>query len=96
MSWLHIGRQSPCAPRLDAVLARNLEAQQRSGRAADDVVHAADDQRVRIEATAAKIKERESSRIRNAQPVRTSEVRDLVEEMLRRTQDAGAGKGHRQ
>lgn len=96
MSWLHIGREPPCTCGLDAALARNLEAQHRSGQAADDVAHAADDQRVRIQTATENIKARETRRVKANRPVRTSEVRSLVEEMLAQTQAADGQKGNRQ
>ncbi|GEP11104.1 hypothetical protein [Methylobacterium gnaphalii] len=66
MSWFFpdIGGHAETA-RFDAVLAQNIEAQERAGQAAEDVTQAADENREQVGATVAAFKERTERRLKS-------------------------------
>ena len=91
MSWLfsrHSNAQQTA--RFDALLARNLEAAERAGKAAEDLTLAADASRQHSDATRAEI--RETIKHRNQGPKPTTSVRTMVEDMLQHLDDQEASR----
>lgn len=66
MSWLFRRPPEPADPgRFDAVLAQNIQAQQRAAEAAEGVALAADDNREHVEAVVGAFNARTAARVRH-------------------------------
>lgn len=85
MSWFSPRPPAPPDPApLDALFAQAIEAQERAGNAADEVVLAADDNREHVEAAVGALKERSAERLRHrGRGHLSSDVRAVVEATLR-------------
>lgn len=85
MSWFFPRLPDPPDPAvLDALLAQTIEAQQRAGDAAEEVIQAADDNREHVEAAVGALKERSAERLRHrGRGHLSSDVRAVVEATIR-------------
>lgn len=80
------------ATRVDAAFARVGDAQRRTGKAASEVRHAAESQAKQLRSVRVEIQERVEQQQRKSHPGETSDVRHLVEDLLR-SMDAEPSKG---
>jgi hypothetical protein len=78
MSWIHAYHDA--GPRFDAAVASSIDAHHRSATAAQGLTGAAREARHRVEAAGRNIRER--SDVERKKPLRTGDVRSLVEDML--------------
>lgn len=85
MSWFSPRPPEPLDPsRVDAVIAKNLQAQRRSASAAEEVVQAADESREQVEAAVGAFKCRTAERLRDRRRGHlSSDVRAVVEATIR-------------
>lgn len=94
MSWLFRRPSETSDPgRFDAVLAQNIEAQQRAADAAESVAQAADDNREHVEAVVGAFNERTAARVRHRTREPTTSgpravVNAAVQQMKQRAQQA--------
>jgi len=92
--FTHDDEDDARAHRVDAAFARVGDAQRRAGSAANKVRHAAETQAERLKTVRVEIQERVQQQQRTSHQGETSDVRHLVEDLLR-SMDAEPSKGDR-
>jgi len=90
MAWLHSYQDA--GSRFDAAVASSIDAHHRSATAAQGVTGAAREARHQVEAAGRHIRER--SDVERKKPLRTGDVRSLVEDMLESLDRPKDNEGH--